>query len=221
MKIEDRPSFIYALRDPVSGEIRYIGKSTNPIKRLRTHIEQSHQKNTHKECWIIGLLNIGLKPDIEILEIVSAFSDWEAREKWWIAEGRDLGWRLTNTTDGGDGGATTKGKSSWNAGKHGIFSEDALRRISEANKGKKSLETRQRMSEACKRREKTPGLIAAQQKASNARKGQAPWNKGKFGITLGPQTTEHKKKISDGRKAYWIRWRIEHNRLPMNNEKDT
>jgi hypothetical protein len=218
MKAENKTSYIYALCDPINKDIRYIGKSTDPQKRLRTHIDRSKSPKTHKECWITHLTNLGLKPEIVILEIIPAFTDWEICEKQWIIKAKEEGWELTNLTEGGDGGATTRGRSPWNAGKHGIFSEDALRRISENSKRKRSPETRRRMSESCKKREKTPGLISAQQKASAARKGQAPWNKGKHAVqSYGPQSEDHRRKISEARKEYWKRWRIEHHREEKSN----
>ncbi|MBF0553237.1 MAG: GIY-YIG nuclease family protein [Nitrospirae bacterium] len=58
--------FIYALVDPISIEMRYIGKSTNPHKRLSRHLID--KQRTHKTSWIQSLRNKGLKPIYCILE---------------------------------------------------------------------------------------------------------------------------------------------------------
>jgi predicted GIY-YIG superfamily endonuclease len=50
-------TYIYTLSDSF-GNIRYVGKTDNPIKRLKTHIYESKKlKKTHKHNWILSLLN--------------------------------------------------------------------------------------------------------------------------------------------------------------------
>ena len=50
-------TFIYTLSDK-SGNIRYIGKSNTPRKRLYSHIiECKTDRKSHKISWIKSLLN--------------------------------------------------------------------------------------------------------------------------------------------------------------------
>ena len=41
-------TFIYTLSDPITNEIRYVGKTKNPSDRLKGHIKESYKKNTYK-----------------------------------------------------------------------------------------------------------------------------------------------------------------------------
>lgn len=44
--------FIYALSDPRTNQIRYIGKANNPYNRYSNHYNSARDKNTHKRNWI-------------------------------------------------------------------------------------------------------------------------------------------------------------------------
>lgn len=96
--------YIYALLCP-EGEIRYIGKTTNPASRLRAHISKARSGETkhHAANWIRSLLNRGEKPTVEVLLEVPEGEPWEPYEVRLISEFRDQGHRLTNSTGGGDG----------------------------------------------------------------------------------------------------------------------
>lgn len=91
--------YIYGLRDPLTDEIRYIGK-TNNIKARYSHHIACNDVNKHKINWILSLKELKLKPELVILEKTNE-QEWEEREKYWIKHGRDNGWRLTNISDGG------------------------------------------------------------------------------------------------------------------------
>lgn len=95
-----RPTYIYALKDPRNNEIRYIGKSNNPKVRFQQHLKD--KKNILKDDWITELLQIGSLPELVILEKTD-IDHWQEREIYWIAFGRDNGWKLVNITDGGNG----------------------------------------------------------------------------------------------------------------------
>ena len=60
--------FIYTLECPISGEIRYIGKTNNIKKRLSTHIFVSKKQKTHKDKWIFKLKKDNKKPIIKIID---------------------------------------------------------------------------------------------------------------------------------------------------------
>lgn len=90
---------IYALRCPVSGRVRYVGKTTDPARRLRHHLSEARRlPHLHKSRWITSLLREGLRPTVEVLEIVTT-GGWEIAERRWIASFDGL----TNSAQGGAG----------------------------------------------------------------------------------------------------------------------
>jgi len=92
---------IYALSDPITGEIRYIGKTKNELyKRLSGHYKDKHK--TYKTNWILSLNKLGLKPCISIIEICTE-ENWQEREKYWISFYKNQGNKLTNLLEGGEG----------------------------------------------------------------------------------------------------------------------
>ena len=98
-----KTTYIYSLSFP-EGNIRYIGKSDEPKKRLRNHIYEAKRNkwNSHKNNWIRQLLNEGNKPIIEILEEVE-IEKWEDCEKYWINQIKALNFDLVNVNEGGSG----------------------------------------------------------------------------------------------------------------------
>ena len=146
-----RETFIYALGDPETGMIRYIGKSIRPWERLRNHINEP-PSNCHRSHWIQSLKAKGLEPILNILESARGAWPWQEAEKFWIARGRALGWPLTNNTDGGDGveglppEARAKMAATWRGRKHRPESIDKMRIRSQAQRH--SPETKAKMSAA-------------------------------------------------------------------------
>lgn len=97
---------IYALIDPrESSHVRYIGWTSKSLeKRLKGHLNDrwDMKSRSYKRNWIDSLRRDGILPEIVLVEKVSV-SEWAMRERYWIAELRKRGDRLTNTTAGGDG----------------------------------------------------------------------------------------------------------------------
>jgi len=89
---------IYGLADPRTNEVRYVGKTTDPRRRLYHHIYLAPVGTTHRDRWIVQLLAEGVKPTLMVLETVGGES-WQVREREWIASLP----RLTNISAGGDG----------------------------------------------------------------------------------------------------------------------
>ena len=131
-------TYIYILIDPLTNQIRYIGKANNPQERYKNHKNRCRDKNTHKRNWMNKLRLKGLYPEIEIIDRVLT-SEWHYWEKFWIAYYRFLGCSLVNYTSGGDGltfGNQTsfkKGQVSWNKGKSP--SQEIRNKISNTLKG--------------------------------------------------------------------------------------
>lgn len=95
-------AYIYALLDPRTNEVRYIGWTRNPQARLHKHVSDSAKRITHCHNWVTQLLAAGYRPLMQIIEETD-FASYAERERFWIAFYRDSGARLTNHSDGGDG----------------------------------------------------------------------------------------------------------------------
>ncbi len=95
---------IYVLIDPRTNEVKYIGKTKQPInRRFRHHIHRGRRfPNMNRvSSWIANVLADGLIPEIFIIEKVDP-KIWEDSERFWIAYFRFIGSNLTNMTDGGE-----------------------------------------------------------------------------------------------------------------------
>jgi hypothetical protein len=112
---------IYALVDPRTDKIRYVGKTTWPLAhRLRTHMADATAKpHTRRARWVNGLRAEALRPTIRALEVVPT-AEWETAERRWIR--RLAHCDLTNATEGGEVGGW-----GWQAGE-----ECAHARLTEA-----------------------------------------------------------------------------------------
>lgn len=96
--------FIYTLSDE-SGNIRYVGKTKQYLKqRLYSHIKECYSnRKSHKISWIKSLLNKGERPIISVIDEVFD-EDWQFWEVYWIEQFKQWGFKLTNQTEGGQGG---------------------------------------------------------------------------------------------------------------------
>lgn len=109
---------IYALLDPVTAEIRYIGKSCSGLVRLRQHFNPSQlNSKNRKSNWLKSLLKKSNYPHIKILDEALDKVALSNLEKEYIAKYKSN--RLLNMTNGGDGyGYKRKEKVvAWNKGK--------------------------------------------------------------------------------------------------------
>lgn len=106
--------WIYALLEPDSNEIRYVGQtysSGGPEGRLTKHIRVAGYKSrqeysSHLTRW---LLKLGSKrPRIEVLAVLP-IEQLNVAETLWISYMREIGCDLVNTAPGGTGGPTRTG----------------------------------------------------------------------------------------------------------------
>ena len=147
---------IYVLRD-ADGLQRYVGKSKDPSARFKAH---QRTRFPWAASW-------------EALETCDAAS-WEARERYWIAQGRARGWPIENIAEGGNAVPDTSGPRS----------PEHCAKLSAAFKIRSSSsEYRGKLSAALKGRALTPERRA---NISAARRG----------IRTGPRTRETRAKIS-------------------------
>lgn len=99
---------IYALVDPfvkfdlLTNEIRYVGKTGHFDDRIAAHLK-GENCNPYKDRWVKKVQRQGLDPHIRVLERHLNEDNFQEREKFWIKFLRELGHRLTNLTDGGEG----------------------------------------------------------------------------------------------------------------------
>ena len=95
-------TYIYALIDPITNNIKYIGKSNSPETRIRVHIHNAKfnkVSNVHLCRWINLLLNQGLEPELKIIE-ETTFEIWREREIYWIDFYQNK-FKLCNKHEGG------------------------------------------------------------------------------------------------------------------------
>ena len=90
---------IYALTEPDTGEIRYVGKTEKPpAVRLREHSKLP--VNDDMRYWIRGLEARGTAPKMETITCCGA-QWWEGEETFWIRWCRRHGGNLFNRDPGG------------------------------------------------------------------------------------------------------------------------
>lgn len=119
--------YIYGLKCPEKGIIRYVGKSKKPKSRYSSHLSHTKAKrydNIHLYRWIAKLLRNALKPELIILETCNHM-DWKDKEKEWISKfGLD---NLLNMNEGGIEPPDCTGR---------VLSEECKKNMSKQKKGK-------------------------------------------------------------------------------------
>lgn len=97
---------VYALALESSPEdYRYIGRTSySTARRLSDHWSQAKRgRNTHLYKWMRNSLSNKEKIIIVVIEDNLSFNESSSREVYWIKHYRMLGYKLTNSTDGGEG----------------------------------------------------------------------------------------------------------------------
>lgn len=108
---------VYALLEPNTLEIRYVGKSCSGLSRVRQHFNPSQLNSKNKKSnWLKSLLNKNLYPQVKILDYANNKITLSELEIFHIKKHKSE--RLLNMTDGGDGhGYKRKQKvRAWNKG---------------------------------------------------------------------------------------------------------
>lgn len=155
---------VYALIDPRTNDVRYIGKTIRTSRRrLRRHLAESYlAANTHKDRWLRGLLAAGLEPEITVVQRCESLAELADAERAHIASARASGARLTNATDGGDG------IGGW---KHTPESREKIRA---ALTGKPKSAEHRRNSGLAQRGRKASDATRAKQRDGGRRRGSFP-----------------------------------------------
>lgn len=176
-----KKGLIYCLICPITKNYRYVGKTTGKLKdRLAKHkydIEYFTEQKSHKLNWLRKLKKLFILDELQIVQIEKIeISDNDLtvlneKEIYWIKYFKEQGCKLTNTTLGGEGILGYK------------HTNETKEKISEASKKRKgtkaSEEAKQNISLSLignTRRLNKPHTDETKQKISNSRKGKKPWN---------------------------------------------
>ena len=108
---------IYILIDPRTNEVRYVGKANNVSQRYKAHLNRARKHQTHKKNWLEQLRREGLKPIIEVIDVV-LIDEWQYWEIYWISQMKQWGFNLLNCSNGGDG-CTFANQTSFKKGQGG------------------------------------------------------------------------------------------------------
>jgi len=212
----NRPWVIYVLVDPRNGKIRYVGKTVEPQKRVRWHMNEAanSRDNSYRLNWLRSLAAANLKPTMTIVE--TGIGDWERAERQWIKKYQVEGAELVNGTPGGEG---------WTAGMR--RSEENRAKVSASKRGKKrppfSEEWKANMRAAQlgkKKTEETKAKIAAahmgmrysaetKEKIAVANRGKnlSPAHRAKISDALRgrPKSPERRAQMLAASRAYWAK----------------
>ena len=136
----------------------------------------------------------------------------DKQEIFWISEYRKRGLAQYNIANGGEG-CCIKGRTPWNKGKTGIYSDETKKKMSETHKGKQlSEDTRYKMSETHKGKQlsedtryKMSETHKGKQRSEDTRYKISEAHKGKPGPNKGKHWSEEtKKKMSETNKGkHW------------------
>ncbi|GAC1468915.1 MAG: hypothetical protein PVS3B3_24870 [Ktedonobacteraceae bacterium] len=88
-------SSVYALGDPRTNEIRYIGIAKDVFKRYAAHLNRPHT-NDVKNAWMEDVKMAGIVPTLTVLETNLDEAAIYKREAYWIQHYLKLGAPLTN-----------------------------------------------------------------------------------------------------------------------------
>ena len=123
------PVCIYGLFDQRDGQIRYVGKTSNPARRLRDHLRA--RTDMPVSYWVESLIAENQRPGLTILRETNSF-DWPEAEQEWIFILRSryragVAPKLLNVSSGGLGG--------------NHHSESVRNRLSQMNTGERASNT--------------------------------------------------------------------------------
>ena len=81
--INQYTNYFYALSDPITFEVCYIGQTKYPKQRISQHKKAAFtfSGNAYMTCWISGLWERSLEPVFEIIEKTTDLETWMNPEK--------------------------------------------------------------------------------------------------------------------------------------------
>ena len=186
---------VYALVTACEPEnYRYIGKTIEkPHRRLSKHYTSARTgESTYVYRWMRRRMSEGKSIEIVILEDNLTYEESGVREIFFIKKFKEEGYRLTNATDGGDGGrlgssgwkhteetlAKMRGYKPWLVGRKDSPETREKKRLSsignKSNTGKKASEEARANMRAAQAKRTTEDWQAANEKARLARLSRTP-----------------------------------------------
>ena len=144
---------VYTLSDPrTPDDVRYVGVThQKPSRRLQVHL--SNRSKHHASKWVRKVVASGVLPLMTVVH-GGVGGAWSSVEVWWIQWHRERGFRLTNTTSGGEGTlgrkASLKTREKMRASQLGKkHSAEARVRMSASHTGQKiSTETKKKIGDS-------------------------------------------------------------------------
>lgn len=193
-------TFIYALCEPASRVVRYIGKTDKPKKRIREHRACDKRcRSTRKIEWVRSLLRSGRHPEFIVIDEVPS-DNWQHFERYYIQQAKDAGFDLFNLTPGGDGFGAGEDHP-WHGGCH---SAEVKARISAAHKGRSlSDATKEKLRElALLRRHTVETRAKISAAGAGVPKSESHKLKIKAALTGKSKSAEHRAKLRASRLAF-------------------
>lgn len=95
--------YIYTLSDPITNQVRYVGKTMNLSSRYNHHLCTPKKANYYNKNWIKSLKSKNLLPIMEVVEEFLDEKECLMNEIYWISQFKTWGFKLTNLTEGGLG----------------------------------------------------------------------------------------------------------------------
>lgn len=193
---------VYALSDPHTQQVRYIGVTFRKKARLREHLSRAMTGGrTHRDCWIRSLIARGLRPAYAVIERGQG-EGWQEAEQGWIAQYLLLA-DLVNLTDGGEGCPgyvpTPALRQKWAAMRAGVpyapgrfsamrgkrHTPEAIEKIRAASKGRKMPASMRRKLSALRKKNPPSNEQRARMQAAS-RTTRQTWEFRQKAITLHP-----------------------------------
>lgn len=188
---ESKPVVVYGLRSSENGKIRYVGQTTQSLKkRIDAHFTPNKEGRKRRVWkWINGVLSRGFKIEAVVLQENAV---WNESEIKWIAWFIDGGSSLVNSTSGGEG---TFGRK---------WTQEQKDHMSMKMSGKKK--SPEHIAKLVASHLGKKPTDAARENQSLAKRGRSPSNllamqKGNIGLV---RTEEHKAKISKAMKGRMV-----------------
>lgn len=198
--------FVYGLKDPDTGKICYVGKTTHPFRRYYGHI---YRPGSGNKLWVSSLLENGKFPLWSLLEVTDTHT-WRDRERHWISQFQDL----HNIDYGGNGYSNFRPRPQyWNKSiSDGMKRRYALNRATTGHS--RSASTRTRLSISKTKFNKTNGAPSGWKVSKEAihRMQSSPTWKDKYAKVS--KALKGRKKSTETRKnmSLWMRrstlWRV-------------
>ncbi len=191
--------FIYALKDPRTDEVRYVGQTSVGMVRPRIHKTPSVLKLHPRPFrrWVNQLRALGLMYEIDVIETVTDTHQLNPVETKWIKDFRSRGFDLLNWTDGGGG---IRGFRHTESTKEKIRAKrgPALAALNKSRAGQPFTEEHcQNLSASMKTSEKAKSAL---DRAHEARRGVRPSEAAIQALTMFarlPRSSQHRTHIAD------------------------